>query len=599
MSFSNKSPINSQNYYTKKYQKSKKIKLKEGPISVKASQMSNMIGFDNKVKGNIISLSYFNSKLKNYKAKKNVDDKLKSENHTNYYSLLLENKINNSNSENKSKIISYNNSCYYLKSSQNPLIININNNNSRAKNERNKNLLSEVLQKYSNFTYKAGNKNSKNKNIPIRKKNNSLTNIKANNFSHTKKNSVLSTENIFNNSSSVSYIKKRKKNTVIKIDQNNNSRNISLKTNYSYLNTNITGKEEKNQKSYVDRVKMKIRNKNENIKLILLSRNNQHSNNNKILKRINKQKNELNLKYNKTSFFNNSISEIRKNSKTNILNIGNTKMKTKYIITPKNFKKDSEINTKEDEKIENKYIQYYKKKQAFKRKPIYNFHIKQISNINNCSKENINNIIIQKNNTTINNNKNFLNKKNSKNSINIIDIFRLKKPSSKIIKKNKSKVCFNVLYKNHNINSNLNNQKDIPKKRINRKSPNLKEIKDNKIQNKLFNENNLLNSSFDDNFDDLYSIIKKLKFSSNPNKSESIFSLENQEYKNYTKKFNSLYNNFYSKCLIKTKQRNKKLKRSNSKNFTESTKMKTTSHSKKKSTINIGKIHRISEFKLD
>ena len=47
MSFSSKNPINSPNYYTKKYLKSKKIKLNEVPISVKNSQMSNIPLFIN------------------------------------------------------------------------------------------------------------------------------------------------------------------------------------------------------------------------------------------------------------------------------------------------------------------------------------------------------------------------------------------------------------------------------------------------------------------------------------------------------------------------------------------------------------------------
>ena len=603
MSFSSKNPINSPNYYTKKYLQSKKIKLNEGPNSVKASQMSNIIGFDNKVKGNMIRVSYFNSKLKNNKVKKNVNDKSKNENESNYYSLFLENTQNNiSSCKNKYKKISYNNSCYYLKSSQNPLIININNNNSKIKNKKNINLLSEVLQKYSNFSRKPTNKKIRiNTNFSNNKRNNSLTNFKSNILTHMKQKRVLSTENLFNNSPSTSNIKRlnRNRNSVLKINQTNNYKNISLKSNNSYINTNITGREEKNKSSYVDRIKRNIKNKNENIRLILLSRNNQNINNVKLLNRINRQKCELSLKYNQTSFFNNSTSEItKKNSKFKFLNIGAIPKKNQYIITPKNIKKESDFNIKRKNKIKKKYFQNYNKKQFLKQKSFYDFGTNQI---NNNSKENINNnIIIQKNNTSINlANKIILSKKPDKNYLNIADIIRIKKTNSKIMRKKKSNINIKNYFSNKNNDVNLNKKKDISKKRINNKSNNLNEVKNNKIQNKLFNENNLLNSSFDDNFDDLFSIVKKLKFNTNILNTENIFSIENQEYKNYSKKFNSLYNKFYAKYITKKKPKNKNLRKSNSKIFTESTKMKTNSHSKKVSIKNIDMYHKISEFKLD
>ena len=601
MSFSSKNPINSPNYYTKKYLQSKKIKLNEGPNSVKASQMSNIIGFDNKVKGNMIRVSYFNSKLKNNKVKKNVNDKSKNENQSNYYSLFLENTQNNiSSCKNKFKKISYNNSCYYLKSSQNPLIININNNNSKINNKKNINLLSEVLQKYSNFSHKPTNKKIRiNTNFSNNKRNNSLKNFKSNLLTHTKQKRVLSTENLFNNSPSTSNVKKRNRNSVLKINQNNNYKHISLKSNNSYIITNITAREEKNKSSYVDRIKRNMKNKNENIRLILLSRNNQNINNVKLLNRINRQNLELSLKYNQTSFFNNSISEItKKNNKFKFLNIGAIPKKNQYIITPKNIKKECNLNVKGKNKIKKKYFQKYDKKEFIKQKSFYDFGTNQI---NNNSKENINNnIIIQKNNTSINlTNKNILSKKPGKNSLNIADIFRIKKTNSKIIRRKKSNINIRNYYSNKFNDVNLINKKDISKKRIYNKSKNFNEVKNNKIQNKLFNETNLINSSFDDNFDDLFSIVKKLKFNSNNLNTENIFSIESQEYKNYSKKFNSLYNKFYAKYITKKKPKNKNLRKSNSKIFTESTKMKTTSHSKKVSIKNIDMYHKISEFKLD
>ena len=47
MSFSIKNPLNLNQCYTKKNRQTKKIKIIEGPISVKAAQLSNIIDFDN------------------------------------------------------------------------------------------------------------------------------------------------------------------------------------------------------------------------------------------------------------------------------------------------------------------------------------------------------------------------------------------------------------------------------------------------------------------------------------------------------------------------------------------------------------------------
>ena len=420
--------------------------------------------------------------------------------------------------------------------------------------------------------------------------------------------SILSTENLFKHSSSTSNIKKKNKNSVIKIKQNIHSRNISLNTNYSYISTNIIDKEEKNKISYAERIKKKMKNRNENIKLILLSRNNQSANNIKIIKKIKQKKLESNMKHNKTYFFNNSNStyELKKTiNKNNILNIDNIKIKNKYMITPKNIKKEIEINIQQKKKIEKKYYQLYKNRKVKKQKLFSNLVKNKNNDKHNNHKENLNNnAIIQKHNTSINmNNKNSLNKKYLKNSINIIDILRHKNNNQKIIKRKKSSLCSNYLYSKNNISINSNNQKnkkETSKASINKKSNYLKEIQDNKIENKLFNENNLSNIFTDDNFDDLFSIIKKLNFNSNNIlNTESIFSSDNPEYECYNKKFNFMYNNFYAKHIIKTKQKNKNMRKSASKIFTESTKMKTSSNSKNRFIKNIDTNPKISEFKLD
>ena len=573
MSFSNKNPINLYNNYTKKYQKAKKVKLINAPISVKASQISNILGFNNKVKGNIISSSYFNLKLNKNQRNKHNNEKLETENQTNYYSLFFENNQNSSNSKVNIKKFSYNNSRYYSKNSLKSLILNNNNINSKSIYKRNKNILSEVLKKYTNFSSKTKMKNKiKTDNIMNNKRNNSFKNNKSNNLACIKQNIILSTENLFKNSQSTSNIKRKKRNSVINIEPIDNSRNLLIKTNFINLNNPVI-ENEYNKNIYINRDKKKI-NKIEKIRQMLFLRNNTISNDVKVLKISKLKKNELNMKHNKSGYFNFSTSEIRRKiNKTRILNIEDIKINNKYIITPKNIQKDSEIISKQKNKIKKRYMQDIPKREIIKKKPIYKFIINKNTRVNENLKENqLNNIVknIKHKNTLYKKHKNY--------SISIIDIFKKKKSNSKKHSKNW-------------INSNNDNNKI--KKSLNKIS---KSIKNNKIENKLFDENNIINSNSDDNFDDLYSIIKKLKFNSID--SQNIFDIENLEYKNYSKKFNSFYTNYYSKYQSKIKQKTKHLRKSSSKIFLESTRMKTSSHIKKLSYKNVNTNPRISEFKL-
>ena len=559
MSFSINNPLNLNNYYTKKNLQSKRIKL---PISVKGSQLSNIIDYDKKVGGNIISISYFNSRKynKNKTRKNNSKDKVINENQSNYYSLFLENSknnnINNNNKNAKFRNISSSNSCYYSKISLNPLIINSNNNNSKI-NNKGKNLLSEILIKYSKYSHKPKMK-SWNKNNLILNTNNSknisLKNFKSSkNISYIKQKPILSMENIFQNISSTSNIKKKQKNSVLKI-------NISANSS------------EKNEKIDFNIINNKTRNKKEKNKSTLFSPNNTITHNIKKIVISKYKKNELKRMHNRTSFFNFSISEIRKRiNKSNILNFEDIKIQNKYIITPKN----SQFALNDKNKIEHDYYEKNKKREIIKLKPIYN-----------NSKQNILNKIVTK---KIKNN-NTLYKRHKNDSINIIDIFQKKKPKSrKAISKRKKP----------NISLNKTNSKNNLKLPLTITDNNLNSIKDNKIENKLFKENNLINKYTDDNFDYLFSVVKKLKFNFRNNE-KNVFDNENSEYKNYIKKFNFQYNNYFAKYKsnIKIRNKSKYIRKSNSKFFTESTKMKTSSHSKKISYISINTNPRISEFRI-
>ena len=109
----------------------------------------------------------------------------------------------------------------------------------------------------------------------------------------------------------------------------------------------------------------------------------------------------------------------------------------------------------------------------------------------------------------------------------------------------------------------------------------------------------MINKYTHDNFDYLFSVVKKLKFNFRNNE-KNVFDNENSEYKNYIKKFNFQYNNYFAKYKsnIKIRNKSKYIRKSNSKFFTESTKMKTSSHSKKISYISINTNPRISEFRI-
>ena len=445
MSFSINNPLNLNNYYSKKNLQSKRIKL---PISVKGSQLSNIIDYDKKVGGNIISISYFNSRKynKNKTRKNNSKDKVINENQSNYYSLFLENSknnnINNNNKNAKFRNISSSNSCYYSKISLNPLIINSTNNNSKI-NNKGKNLLSEILIKYSKYSHKPKMK-SWNKNNLILNTNNSknisLKNFKSSkNISYIKQKPILSMENIFQNISSTSNIKKKQKNSVLKI-------NISANSS------------EKNEKIDFNIINNKTRNKKEKNKSTLFSPNNTITHNIKKIVISKYKKNELKRMHNRTSFFNFSISEIRKRiNKSNILNFEDIKIQNKYMITPKN----SQFALNDKNKIEHDYYEKNKKRENIKLKPIYN-----------NSKQNILNKIVTK---KIKNN-NTLYKRHKNDSINIIDIFQKKKPKSrKAISKRKKP----------NISLNKTNSKNNLKLPLTITDNNLNSIKDNKIENKL------------------------------------------------------------------------------------------------------------------
>ena len=163
------------------------------------------------------------------------------------------------------------------------------------------------------------------------------------------------------------------------------------------------------------------------------------------------------------------------------------------------------------------------------------------NNLNNKeylkNKENINDININKvNDNDLNNNKIFLNKNIKNENINSKKQYTYNNDISSENNKNIS-VDTNISKNNdikfdNNPNVNINNKKII----------------ENTINNNLFDEDNLneLPEDYDENFNDLYSIINKMNFGNVLVCVEGLFTPDGRTYKKYKEKFDKFYDKLYS-----------------------------------------------------
>ena len=154
---------------------------------------------------------------------------------------------------------------------------------------------------------------------------------------------------------------------------------------------------------------------------------------------------------------------------------------------------------------------------------------------------------------------------------------------------------------NYLINSNKNDNIE-PKKKIKEKNSieilinkkqviciekNDKKIIDSKIKNNLFDEENLdeLPEDYDENFNDLYSIINKINFGSVLVCVEGLFTPEGRTYKRYKEKFDKFFDKLYTKKGNSFSNSNNKPKKIiEVAGLTSNT--KTTSSSSKKNVVN-------------
>jgi len=163
------------------------------------------------------------------------------------------------------------------------------------------------------------------------------------------------------------------------------------------------------------------------------------------------------------------------------------------------------------------------------------------NNLNNKeylkNKENINDININKvNDNDLNNNKIVLNKNIKNENINSKKQYTYNNDISSENNKNIS-VDTNISKNNdikfdNNPNVNINNKKII----------------ENTINNNLFDEDNLneLPEDYDENFNDLYSIINKMNFGNVLVCVEGLFTPDGRTYKKYKEKFDKFYDKLYS-----------------------------------------------------
>ena len=163
------------------------------------------------------------------------------------------------------------------------------------------------------------------------------------------------------------------------------------------------------------------------------------------------------------------------------------------------------------------------------------------NNLNNKeylkNKENINDININKvNDNDLNNNKIVLNKNIKNENINSKKQYTYNNDISSENNKNIS------------VDTNLSKNNDIKFDNNTNVNINNKKIIENTINNNLFDEDNLneLPEDYDENFNDLYSIINKMNFGNVLVCVEGLFTPDGRTYKKYKEKFDKFYDKLYS-----------------------------------------------------
>ena len=230
----------------------------------------------------------------------------------------------------------------------------------------------------------------------------------------------------------------------------------------------------------------------------------------------------------------------------------------------------------------------------------YNNKIKNIKNdklIENKYNLNLNSYTNNSNNNFLINNKNDYSIDNAPENLGMNFknmIFHKKKTSNKEIIQNISDINLDNDHfpkteeNNINIKDNNNNEKKLNEDKIS----SYKQLNDNKknnelinkeIKNNLFDEENLedLPEDYDEKFDDLYSIINKIKFGNVLVCAEGLFTPEGNTYRKYKDKFDKFYDKLFNKKKNSFSNSNNKPK----KIIEVASNAKTTSSSSKKNIV--------------
>ena len=153
------------------------------------------------------------------------------------------------------------------------------------------------------------------------------------------------------------------------------------------------------------------------------------------------------------------------------------------------------------------------------------------------------------------NNKEYLKNKENINDLNINQVNIINNKNNKNIKNediNKKQYTYNnnndispENNKNISVDTNVSKNNDI---KYDNNNSNKKKIENNNITNNLFDEDNLneLPEDYDENFNDLYSIINKMNFGNVLVCVEGLFTPEGRTYKKYKEKFDKYYDKLYS-----------------------------------------------------
>ena len=315
-----------------------------------------------------------------------------------------------------------------------------------------------------------------------------------------------------------------------------------------------------------------------------------------------------------TDKFGQKLLKNNNNGNTLISNISNSKKITNKTI-PEDYKYRNNNNNKIDIEnniiIDTNYISNIQKKEENKNKNNIGSSINNNYKINlNLNSTKNNNYYKNKNDYSVDNPSEVTNPNNTNNKINIKDKENINDMNINNITditnpalNDKNLTHENIIHKklefeeNNSLSSeqpiNQIKQKEIhediysTKTKDSSKKKSSKKTTDNKIHNTLFDDENLadLPEDYDEDFNDLYSIINKMNFSNVLVCVEGFFTPEGRTYMKYKDKFDKFYDNLYLKKGSSFINSNMKTKK-RIEGFPATSNTKTNSSSSKKNVIN-------------